>query len=71
MILPIAVLVGGYYLYATEWASAPVTSAVTKTDTAPTEGAPAASTTAVPVAPPAVTPPVSGNPPAPATTTTP
>ena len=70
-ILAVVLVVGGYYLYTTEWPSAAVTSTITKTDTAPTANAPAASTTAVPVAPPAVTLPAAGNVPAPATTTTP
>ena len=70
-ILAIAVLLGGYYLYATESPSTAVTSAVTKTDMTPTPNAVAGSTTIVPTAPPAATPPAAGNAPAPATTTTP
>ncbi len=80
--LAIAVLAGGYYLYASAPPSTTVTSAITKTDMAPVANAPATSTTVVPATPMATTPPASttqvpatppaaGTAPAPATTTTP
>jgi hypothetical protein len=83
VVLAIAVLVGGYYLYTNEWPSTvTTTSTITKTDMAPAANAPATSTTVVPATPLATTPPASttqapptppaaGTAPAPATTTTP
>ena len=65
-VLAIAVLIGGYYLYASAPPSTTVTSTITKTDMAPVANAPATSTTVVPA-----TPPAAGTAPAPATTTAP
>lgn len=64
LILAIAVVIGGYYLYTTEWPSATGTPTITKMDTAPTVDAP---TPAVPDAPPAATPPAPADVPTPAT----
>ena len=82
VVLAIAVLIGGYYLYTNEWPSTTTTTTITKTDMAPAANAPATSTTVVPATPMATTPPASttqvpatppaaGTAPAPATTTTP
>ena len=73
VVLAIAVLIGGYYLYTAEWPPTTTTSTITKTDMAPAANAPATSTTmaatpsatATPVAPVAVAPPAT--PPATAT----
>ena len=65
VVLAIAVLVGGYYLYTNETPSAAVTSTITKTDMAPVANAPAASTTVVPATPMAATPPATATPAAP------
>ena len=65
VVLAIAVLVGGYYLYTNEYPSGTTTSTITKTDMAPAANAPATSTTAAPVAPMAATPPAADTPAAP------
>ena len=59
VVLAIAVLIGGYYLYTNEWPSTTTTTTMTKTDMAPTANAPATSTTLVPATPMATTPPAS------------
>jgi hypothetical protein len=66
VVLAIAVLIGGYYLYTTEWPSTgTTTSTITKTDMAPAANAPATSTTVAPAAPMAATPPATDTPAAP------
>src|SRR5665213_509296 len=79
VVLAIAVLIGGYYLYTAEWPSTTTTSTITQTDMAPAANAPATSTTVAPAAPMAATPPATDTPaaplavapPAPATTDVP
>src|SRR5665213_3528041 len=66
VVLAIAVLIGGYYLYTNEWPSTvTTTSTITKTDMAPAANAPATSTTITPAAPMAATPPGTAKPAAP------
>ena len=71
VVLAIAVLIGGYYLYTAEWPSSTTTSTITKTDMAPAANAPATSTTITPAAPMAATPPATATPPAAGTTPAP
>src|SRR5665213_1633817 len=62
VVLAIAVLIGGYYLYIAEWPSTTTTSTITKTDMAPAANAPTTSTTMAPAAPMAATPPGTAKP---------
>lgn len=67
IILAIALVIGGFYLYSAERPAATGTPTITKMDTAPQVDAPGSPTPAVPGAPPAATPPAPADVPVPAT----